>query len=75
MKLSKDMFQKTKSWITRNARSLEMVRWEYLFENGSKEKVIRCLWAFQNEDGGFGHRQEGVPEQLDVQSQCRTCRA
>lgn len=55
MKLSKGVFQKIRSWVTGHARPLEMARWEYLFENGSKDKVIRCLEAFQNEDGGFGH--------------------
>ncbi len=46
---------KTKSWIKRNARPLEIARWEFLFENGSKERVIHYLSAFQNSDGGFGH--------------------
>lgn len=46
---------KTQSWIKRNARPLECARWEFLFENGSKERVIHYLSAFQNSDGGFGH--------------------
>lgn len=48
---------KTKSyeWIKRNARPLEAARWDYLFEGGSSEQVIKYLSAFQNEDGGFGN--------------------
>ncbi|WP_152658174.1 hypothetical protein [Oceanobacillus sp. CFH 90083] len=48
-------YHKTKAWLKRNARPLECARWEYLFENGSKQQVIAKLAAFQNSDGGFGH--------------------
>ncbi|WP_078596241.1 hypothetical protein [Evansella clarkii] len=54
MKISTEMFKKSSSWIKRNARPLEAARWEYLFEGGSRDKVIKYLSAFQNEDGGFG---------------------
>ncbi|MDD4415083.1 MAG: hypothetical protein PHR14_11185, partial [Oscillospiraceae bacterium] len=33
-------------------------RWQYHFENGSKEAVLTALAAYQNEDGGFGHALE-----------------
>lgn len=46
---------KTQRWMKRNARPLECARWEYLFENGSREQVLEKLAAFQNQDGGFGH--------------------
>lgn len=55
MKISKEVFEKSSSWIKRNARPLEAARWEYHFEGGSNKKVIEYLSAFQNEDGGFGH--------------------
>ncbi|MBS4197080.1 hypothetical protein [Lederbergia citri] len=48
-------FQKASDWIKRNARPLEVARWEYVFEGGSRDNVIRYLAAYQNEDGGFGH--------------------
>ncbi|MBS4219622.1 hypothetical protein KHA96_15000 [Bacillus sp. FJAT-49711] len=48
-------FQKASAWIKRNARPLEAARWEYLFEGGSRDNVVRYLAAYQNEDGGFGH--------------------
>lgn len=55
MKRSKEVFEQSDAWIKRNARPLEAARWEYHFENGSKENVIKYLSAFQNNDGGFGH--------------------
>lgn len=48
-------FEKAKQFIYRNARPLDLVRWQYLFENGSKEDVLKILASYQNEDGGFGH--------------------
>lgn len=42
-------------WMKRNARPLEVARWEYFFEGASRDKVIQYLSAFQNKDGGFGH--------------------
>ena len=35
-----------------------MVRWQFHFEDGTKEAVLSALSAFQNEDGGFGHAVE-----------------
>ncbi|MGN0628437.1 MAG: hypothetical protein ACI4IW_02285 [Oscillospiraceae bacterium] len=42
-------------FIYLNARPLDLARWRYLFEGGSREEVLRALSAYQNEDGGFGH--------------------
>ncbi len=47
--------KKAALWLKRSGRSLEIARWEFLFEGGSKEQVISYLSAFQNDDGGFGH--------------------
>ena len=44
-----------KNFIYRNARPLDFARWQYHFENGSREAVLKALAAYQNEDGGFGH--------------------
>jgi len=51
-------FKKTRSFICRNARPLDIARWQYHFESGSKEAVLTALAAYQNEDGGFGHALE-----------------
>lgn len=42
-------------WMHRNARELEMTRWNYYFANGSKEEIVNAIMYFQNEDGGFGN--------------------
>lgn len=51
-------FNKAKEFIYKNARPLDCARWQYLFENGSRENVLNFLAAYQNEDGGFGHALE-----------------
>ena len=51
-------YEKTRSFIYRNARPLDFARWKCHFENGSKEAVLTALAAYQNEDGGFGHALE-----------------
>ena len=48
-------FEKARAFIYRNARPLDLARWQYHFENGSSEAVLRALSFYQNEDGGFGH--------------------
>ncbi|HKM42799.1 MAG TPA: hypothetical protein VJZ70_02300 [Limnochordia bacterium] len=47
--------QRAKAWLMRYGRPLELARWEFFFEQGSKDTVIHYLQAFQNDDGGFGH--------------------
>ena len=49
------VFQRAKEFIYKNARPLDLARWHYHFENGSKEAVLKALAFYQNEDGGFGH--------------------
>ena len=53
-----NLFQKAKEFIHRNARPLDFARWQYHFENGSKEAVLNALSYYQNKDGGFGHALE-----------------
>lgn len=52
------VFQKAKSFVYRNARPLDLVRWQYHFENGGKETVLNALFYYQNENGGCGHALE-----------------
>ncbi len=56
--LSKQAFEEIRLWIYRNARPIELARWQYEFENGSKEAVLSALSLYQNEDGGFGNTLE-----------------
>ncbi|WP_066894697.1 hypothetical protein [Clostridium nigeriense] len=51
-------YEKARNFIYKNARPLDIARWKYLFENGSKEDVLTALRVYQNEDGGFGNALE-----------------
>lgn len=51
-------YHEIRTWIYRNARQIDLVLWQYLFEHGSKEAVLSALSIYQNEDGGFGHTLE-----------------
>ncbi len=51
-------FEKARAFMYRNARPLDLARFQYHFENGSKEAVLNILSYYQNEDGGFGHAVE-----------------
>ncbi|MDF2036036.1 hypothetical protein P2R12_03415 [Cytobacillus oceanisediminis] len=55
MKITKERFENTSRWIKRNGRPLESALWSYHFEDRNAEGVIKCIEAFQNDDGGFGH--------------------
>jgi hypothetical protein len=50
--------EKSKQYIQMNARPLDYLRWNYLFEGGSRTAVLDALAAYQNDDGGFGHALE-----------------
>lgn len=56
--MGNSIFDKARQWIYYNARQIDMARFQYLFENGSKEAVLSALIEYQNEDGGFGHALE-----------------
>ena len=56
--MSNPTFNNARSFIYRNARPLDIARWQYHFEGGSKDAVLTALAAYQNEDGGFGHALE-----------------
>ncbi|MCI8332283.1 MAG: hypothetical protein HFE78_05620 [Clostridiales bacterium] len=49
---------KARNFIYRNARPIDLARWQYHFENGSQDAVLGALSYYQNEDGGFGHALE-----------------
>lgn len=53
-----EVFDKARTFMYRNARPLDMARFQYHFENGSREAVLNALSYYQNEDGGFGHAVE-----------------
>ena len=51
-------FESARSFVYKNARPLDLARWMYQFEDGSKQNVLKFLAAYQNADGGFGHALE-----------------
>lgn len=56
--MSSFVFERARTFMYRNARPLDMARFQCHFEGGSKEAVMRALSFYQNEDGGFGHALE-----------------
>ena len=64
-------FKGIRNWVYRNARPLDLARWQYHFEQGTKESVLTALSAYQNGDGGFGHALEADiwnPESTPIQT-------
>lgn len=56
--LGAQSFEEIRRWMYRNARPLELARWQYHMENGTEKAVLHALSVYQNEDGGFGHALE-----------------
>lgn len=68
-------FEKARTFIYRNARPVDLARWQYHFENGSKDAVLNALAFYQNPDGGFGHAFEADsfnPNSCPIQTQTAT---
>jgi len=47
-----------RNFVYKNARPLDLARWMFLFEDGSKDDVLKLLAGYQDKDGGFGHALE-----------------
>ena len=58
MSTSTRMLHRARAFLWSNARLLERRRYSFLFEGGSRERVLKALEAYQNEDGGFGNALE-----------------
>lgn len=58
MGLAKKDVEEIRSWMYRNARDLELRLWQFYFEGGAAEAVVKAMLPYQNEDGGFGHAME-----------------
>lgn len=54
-KLQKTQMESIQKHIFNNARDIEKAKWNYLFNNGSKEAIVSELVKYQNSDGGFGN--------------------
>lgn len=51
-------FEKAQRFVYRNARPINLALWQYHFEKGSSDNVIKALSYYQNDDGGFGNALE-----------------
>jgi hypothetical protein len=51
-------YERARAFIYRNARPLDLARWQYHSEGGGQATVLTALAAYQNDDGGFGHALE-----------------
>lgn len=58
MTIDDSVYRLQDGWMQRNARSLDMARWKYLTKRADKQAIVEALYAYQNEDGGFGHALE-----------------
>lgn len=68
-------WDRARAFVYRNARPLDLARWQYHFENGSREAVLQALSYYQNADGGFGHALEPdchAPESSPIQTWAAT---
>jgi len=69
------VYKKAQDFIYKNARPLDLARWQYHFEKGSKDAVLKALSHYQNKDGGFGHALEPDswnPNSSPIQTWCAT---
>ncbi len=58
MKITATEFERIQGWIYRNARPLDLARWNYHFKQASCDPIVAALYAYQNPDGGFAHALE-----------------
>jgi len=73
MKLTNKELETIRRWMYREARPIDLARWQYHFENGTQNEVIQLLSAYQNADGGFGHGLEADsanPNSSPIQTWC-----
>ena len=53
-----EALERAREFVYKNARPVDIARWNYLFENGESSEVIKYLLSYQNKDGGFGNALE-----------------
>ena len=64
---ARDSLARARAFLSQNARLLERLRFEYLFDRASPGPALHALSAYQNADGGFGHALE--PDLRGVESE------
>lgn len=53
--LTKNQIKKMNDWMQIHARPYDRAKWNYLFNHGEKDDIIREMLKYQNGDGGFGN--------------------
>jgi hypothetical protein len=48
-------FNRARCYVHAHGNLWERALWDFLFDNGSAERVQRCLSPYKNDDGGWGH--------------------
>lgn len=64
--ISIEELKKYEKFLYNRGRDIEIAKFNYHFNNGSKEDVVLALSIYQNRDGGFGHGLE--PDSLNPYS-------
>lgn len=54
IELTSLQISKMNDWIQKNARPYEKAKWDFLFNCGSKDNILKEMLKYQNTDGGFG---------------------
>ncbi len=57
-RLSREAWERARSFLGERARPIDHALFEYTFEEGERESVLRVLATYQNSDGGFGNALE-----------------
>lgn len=53
--MSSRKLRNIRTYHFRNSRALDVARWNYHFEDGSAQDVLKTLACYQNPDGGFAY--------------------
>lgn len=48
-------FDNARCYVHAHGNLWERALWDYLFDGGTEERVLKILSGYKNEDGGFGH--------------------
>lgn len=67
MKLTRQNFDSARDFILANARMIERRLFDFHFNGGSANGVFHAVYAYRNNDGGFGHGME--PDTASPESQ------
>ena len=58
MKLTRQNFNRARDFILANARMIERRLFDFHFNGGSTNGVFHSVYAYRNNDGGFGYGME-----------------